>query len=134
MTTKSIRILLAGALLSTAGVTALAATAEEARQQRMDEAYQNYKDGVATDGPRQPGRFERAENSVKSGMQRAGEAVKRGAEKTGEAIRHGASKTGEAIRHGAEKTGEAVGNGMKKTGDALHRAGEKVEEKTQTAQ
>lgn len=87
---------------------ALAATPDEARQQRMDEAYQTYRSSADTRADN-PGPAERAENSIKRGMHRAGKA----------------------IRHGAHKTGEAIGKGVRKTGDAMHRAGEKVEDKSQ---
>jgi hypothetical protein len=86
---------------------ALAATPDEARRQRMDEAYQDYRSGGTRADT--PGPAERAENSIKRGMHRAGNA----------------------IRHGAHKTGEAIGKGVRKTGDAMHRAGEKVEGKSQ---
>lgn len=96
--------------LIAAGLSAatLAATPEESRQQRMDEAYQDYRSSPGTRAD-SPGPAERAENSMKRGMHRAGKA----------------------IRHGADKTGEAIGKGVRKTGDAMHRAGEKVEGKSQ---
>jgi len=89
--------------------SAIAATPEEARQQRMDDAYQEYRNNAAGTRADNPGPAERAENSLKRGLHR----------------------TGKAIRHGAHKTGEAIGKGVRKTGDALRRAGEKVEGKTQ---
>jgi hypothetical protein len=97
-----------GALLvavSTAGM------ADMTRQERMDEALENY---------RNPSRMERAENSVE-----------RGAKKTGHAIENGAKKTGNAVERGAKKTGQAVGRGVEKTGDAIERGGEKLQEKSQ---
>jgi len=89
-------------------VSAIAATPDEARQQRMDDAYQDYRNSAGTRADN-PGPAERTENSLKRGLHR----------------------TGKAIRHGAHKTGEAIGKGVRKTGDALHRAGEKVEDKSQ---
>ena len=51
---------------------------DAARQRRMDDALQDYRDGGAAHaGSASPGTFERAEN-----------AVKRGARKTGHAIEH----------------------------------------------
>ena len=111
---KSTHLWLISAMAVTASTLASAEmTSEQARRERMDEAYQNYRQSPSY---REPGRFERAENAVKHGAHDAGEGIK-----------HGAQKTGEAIQHGAEKTGEAIGKGVRKTGDALHRAGEKME-------
>lgn len=109
-----IKLTLVAALLGVAAGTALAAEPESntTRQQRMDDALQNYR----SNQPSQPGRFERAEN-----------AVKRDAHKTGAAIKRGAHKTGEAIEHGAQKVGHAVGKGVDKTGAAIKRGGEKLE-------
>jgi hypothetical protein len=67
---------------------------DAARQQRMDDALQNYRSNGDHRTSSAPGTFERAENSVKHG-----------AHKTGEAIEHGAHKTGEAIEHATRKTG-----------------------------
>lgn len=89
-----------GALLvavSTAGM------AEMTRQERMDEALQNYRNQGS-----EPSRMERAENSVE----------------------RGAKKTGNAVERGAKKTGQAVGRGVEKTGDAIERGGEKLQEKS----
>jgi hypothetical protein len=101
-----------GALLvavSTAGM------AEMTRQERMDEALQNYR----TNG-NEPSRMDRAENSVE-----------RGAKKTGNAVERGAKKTGNAVEHGAKKTGQAVGRGVEKTGEAIEHGGEKLQQKSQ---
>lgn len=90
------------------------------REQRMDEALQNYRNGHsnATAQNPQPGPAARAEESVKRGARRAGHAVK-----------HGAERTGEAIKHGAQKAGDAVGTGLEKSGNAIRRGGEKLKEK-----
>ncbi len=73
------------------------------RDQRMDEALQNYRSAHGTSGVgtvntgsdtaavgttdnRGTGRFARAEEATKRGLHRAGNAIERGAQKTGDAI------------------------------------------------
>lgn len=127
--------ILCSALL-VASISAIAATPEESRQQRMDQAYQDYKsapaDTPAAAAPvpaHKPGMMERAGTAIKHGAEATGSAIKHGAEKTGEVIKHGAEATGSAIKHGAEKTGEFVGKGVEKTGEVIHKAGEKIQGK-----
>lgn len=81
------KLVLIAALFGAASTAALAADAgsESARRDRMDMAYENYRN---TD----PGPAARAERSIK-----------RGAKKVGHAVREGARKTGKAIRRGGEK-------------------------------
>ncbi len=81
------RITLLAALLGLASGVALAADtdAAEARQARMDKALEDSRNP-------HPGRFARAENSVKRGAQKAGAAVGKGVRKTGEAIGRGGKK------------------------------------------
>ena len=97
------QIVLIAALLSATGSAAFAAEAgtEADRKERMDKAYEDYRNP-------QPGRFARAESSVK----------------------RGAHRTGEAIENGAKKAGHAVGKGVRKTGEAIGRGGEKLENKS----
>lgn len=78
------------------------------REQRMDDALQNYR-GAAAKNP-QPGPMARTEESAKRGAHRAGEAIKHGAERTGQAIGTGAEKAGNAIRRGGEKLKEKSGS------------------------
>lgn len=87
--------------------TAMAAEAQSqiSRDQRMDEALQNYRSSASADRNPSPGRFARAEESVK----------------------RGAGKAGAAVKHGAKKAGHAVSTGAHKTGDALRRTGKKIE-------
>ena len=77
---------------------------DAAREQRMNEALENYRDSRNPS----PGPAARAENSIK----------------------RGAHKTGDAIERGAKKVGHAVGTGLHKTGEAIHHAGDKVRGKT----
>ena len=102
---KTLTIIVTAALLSAAGLVAAAdPTYDAAREKRMNEALDTYRDKHdASSGP-----AERAENSIKSG----------------------ARKTGHAIERGAKKVGHAVGTGIHKTGDALHNAGAKLQDKT----
>ncbi len=92
---------LLAALFGVASTAALAADpdADTTRQERMDQAYEDYRNP-------NPGPAARAENAVK----------------------RGAHKTGEAIKQGAQKAGHAVGKGVRKTGEAIGRGGEKLED------
>ncbi|HWH82147.1 MAG TPA: hypothetical protein VNU71_07910 [Burkholderiaceae bacterium] len=74
---------------------------DSARQERMDRAYEDYRNP-------NPGAAARTENSIKHGAHRAGSAIKHGAEKVGHAIGTGVRKTGEAIGHGGEKVQNAT--------------------------
>ena len=80
------------------GSAALAADpgSEAARRERMDQAYEDYRN-------QSPGPAARTENSIKRGAHRAGSAIKHGAQKAGHAIGKGVRKTGEAIGRGGEK-------------------------------
>ena len=100
---NKLRLTLAAALLGVASVNSFAADAagETSRRERMDQAYEDYRNP-------QPGPAARAENSLKRGAHRAGHAIK----------------------HGAEKAGHAIGKGVRKTGEAIGRGGEKLEDST----
>lgn len=100
---RSKLILIAAPLFCGLYGAALAAdpASESTRRERMDQAYEDYRNP-------QPGPAARAESSIK----------------------RGAHKTGEAIEHGARKVGDAVGKGVRKTGEAIGRGGEKLEEKS----
>lgn len=91
------------AALGLATTAALAAdmSTDQARQDRMDAAYSDYRNP-------NPGPAARAESSMKRGAHRAGSAIKHGAEKVGHAIGKGVRKTGEAIGHGGEKMENAA--------------------------
>jgi hypothetical protein len=90
------------ALLAATSTAVLAQqSAEQARRERMDRAYEDSRNAS-------PGPAARAESSVK----------------------RGASKTGSAIKRGAQKTGHAVGKGVRKTGEAIGRGGAKLEDKS----
>jgi hypothetical protein len=126
--------LIAATTIALAGLLPAAQAQDTTREQRMDQALQNYRGAnpapAARDAqppayraadPRnpQPGPAARAEQNIKEGAHNAGAAVKRGAQ-----------RTGEAIKHGAQRTGEAVGNGMERSGDAIRRGGEKLKDKS----
>ena len=96
-------------LLVTASAGAMAAdvpTTTTTRDQRMNTALQDYRNGQTadrtTDG-RTPGRMERTEDSVKRNSKKAGHAVAEGARDAGHAVAQGARKTGHAIHKGADK-------------------------------
>jgi len=97
------RLVLIAALFGAASTAALAAdpASESTRRERMDQAYEDYRNP-------NPGPAARAESSIK----------------------RGAHKTGAAIERGAKKVGHAVGKGVRKTGEAIGRGGEKLEEKS----
>jgi hypothetical protein len=98
-------------LVAMMGACSVAAAAEPTadRDQRMNEALQNYRS--AADRNPSPGPVARAEESTKRGVKNAGAAIKRG----------------------AKKAGHAVGTGVEKTGAAIHRGGEKIKESTSPA-
>jgi hypothetical protein len=116
-TTRTWGLLAAALALSTGLASAQNYENTPSREQRMDEAMQNYR-SAASKNP-QPGPAARAEESMKRGAHRAGHAVQRGAH-----------RTGDAIKHGAKKTGQAVGTGVEKAGDAVRRGGEALKEKS----
>lgn len=99
-----IQLILIAALAGAASSAALAADPESdaARRERMDKAYEDYRNP-------NPGAAARAESSLK----------------------RGAHKTGEAIERGAKKVGHAIGKGVHKTGEAIGRGGEKLEKKSE---
>lgn len=96
------KLVLITSLLALASGAALAVdpASESTRRERMDKAYEDYRNP-------QPGPVARAESSIK----------------------RGAHRTGEAIENGAKKVGHAVGKGVRKTGEVIGRGGEKLEEK-----
>jgi hypothetical protein len=97
---------LAAVALATAlaGASSLALADDSSRQDRMDSAYDNYRNdphynhagnaSMPSADHNSGGRFERAENSVKRGAHRTGDAIKNGAHKTAEALR----RTGDKIK------------------------------------
>jgi len=100
---KQLKLTLLAAILgATCATAALAADpgSEAARRDRMDQAYEDYRN-------QDPGPAARAESSIKRGAHRAGTAIKHGAEKVGHAVGKGVRKTGEAIGHGGEKLEDA---------------------------
>lgn len=109
---NQVKLILAAALVGVSSAAMAAdARVDTNRDQRMDEALENYRSGDSANRNPSPGRFARAEESTKRGLHRAGTAIK----------------------HGAQKAGHAVKTGVEKTGAALHRTGEKIEESTTPA-
>jgi Ni/Co efflux regulator RcnB len=105
---KTTKFLLSAALVAaSAAAMADTATTNTSRDDRMNEALQNYRSGDTT------------ANSSASTSRGDKNAFERGVDKTGNAIKRGAHKTGNAIKSGAHKTG-----------DAIERTGEKIKEKT----
>jgi len=101
---KPLKLTLIAAILGIASGTAVLAAepgSEAARRDRMDQAYEDYRNP-------QPGPAARAENSIKRGAHRAGSAIKHGAQKAGHAVGKGVRKTGEAIGRGGEKLEDAA--------------------------
>lgn len=101
------KLILAAALVGLSSV----AMADTDREQRMNDALENYRSsGSAAKNP-SPGPFARAEESTKRGARKAGHAAK----------------------HGAQRVGDGIATGVQKTGDALRRTGEKIEDATTPA-
>jgi hypothetical protein len=92
MNNKIVKSALGACLLavSALGVAATDPSSVPDRDQRMDQALRDYRAAHPND---RPGRFARAENSVKRGAHRAANAVKKGAHKTGAALH----RTGQKI-------------------------------------
>jgi type IV secretory pathway TrbL component len=85
------------------------------REQRMDEALQNYRNSANSNSSAPATANDpRLKNPQPGPAARAEESMKRGAHRAGHAVRHGAHRTGEAIKHGAERTGDAIGRGVDK--------------------
>lgn len=117
-----LKIALSAALF---GLTSLAGNAADmTREQRMDEAYQNYRSGsTATSDQRSGasrdaarpgyrtardgnvGPVERAERATVRGTKRVGNAMERGVRRAGNAISRGADKASGTLR----RTGERMG-------------------------
>lgn len=102
------KLILVAALVGVSSV----AMADTTREERMNDALENYRNGNTAAKNPEPGPFARAEEATKRGVRKAGEAIKTT----------------------AKRTGEGVKNGAERTGDALRRTGEKIKEKTTPAQ
>lgn len=104
------KLILVAALVGLSSAAMADTTAE--RDQRMNDALENYRSSETAAKNPAPGPFARAEEATKRGVRKAGEAVKTT----------------------AQRTGEGIATGVEKTGDALRRTGEKIKEKTTPAQ
>lgn len=126
--------LIAAATIALAGLLPAAQAQDTTREQRMEQALQNYRNanGTAASRDAQPPAYRAADprNPQPGPAARAEQNIKEGAHNAGNAIKRGAHRTGEAIKHGAQRTGEAVGNGMERSGDAIRRGGEKLKDKS----
>ncbi len=91
-------LVLLAALVGAASATAFAADpgSDAERRERMDRAYEDYRNT-------NPGPAARTESSMKRGAHRAGHAIEGGAKKVGSAVGKGVRKTGEAIGRGGQK-------------------------------
>ncbi len=104
------KLILAAALVGLSSA-AMADTAAD-RDQRMNQALENYRSSDSAAKNPAPGRFARAEEATKRGVRKAGTAVKTT----------------------AKRTGEGIASGVERTGNALRRTGDKIKEKTTPAQ
>lgn len=88
--------------------SAAMADVDASRDQRMNDALENYRNsGAAAKNP-EPGPFARAEEATKRGVRKAGEAVRTTAKRTGAGVKNGAQKTGDALRRTGEKIKDAT--------------------------
>ncbi|GHD03035.1 hypothetical protein GCM10007320_62760 [Pseudorhodoferax aquiterrae] len=126
--------LIAATTIALAGLLPAAQAQDTTREQRMDQALQNYRNanGATSSADTQTPAYRSADprNPQPGPAARAEQNIKEGAHNAGNAIKRGAHRTGEAIKHGAQRTGEAVGTGMERSGDAIRRGGEKLKDKS----
>jgi hypothetical protein len=138
--------LLAALIGASSAVLAADPQTDAARQQRMDDALQNYRSGTPSADSKSPATTKSsasksssskskssASSSSGSTFQRAENSVKSGARKTGDAVERAGNATGEAVERGIESTGNTVSKGMNKGFDAIRRTGETIQEKTGTS-
>jgi len=85
-----------------------AAMADTAREERMNEALENYRSSETAAKNPAPGPFARAENATKRGLHKAGDAIETTAKRTGEGVAAGAHKAGNALRRTGEKIKEST--------------------------
>ncbi len=103
-------------LALSAAAQADAAYGTTTRDQRMDSALQDYRSTHSSStssmstSDQKPGRFARAENSVKRGAHRTGEALKSGASKVGSAVSKAGHKTADALRNTGDKIHDKIGD------------------------
>lgn len=99
------------------------------RQQRMDDALQNYRGTGGTASRSSTGRsasMNGANDSRPGPAARSEETVKRVSRKTGHAVADGARKTGHVVANGARTGGHYVAEAARKTGSAIRRTGDKM--------
>jgi hypothetical protein len=88
------------------------------RDQRMDQALQDYRNGStssssSTAAPKE-GRWQQTKERFKSDAHNAGQEIKQTSKDAGHAVANGARKTGHAIHKGADKAVDKVkGNDSK---------------------
>ena len=109
---------IAGAMLAMSSTFAMAAEPDSTtRDERMDEALENYRAGHPT------GTATAADASASNCNEYASGGAFARAEA---AVKRGACKTGNALERGVKKTGHAIDKAGRKTGNALRRTGEKM--------
>lgn len=100
------KLILVAALVGLSSAAMADVTAE--RDQRMNDALENYRSGETAAKNPAPGPFARAEEATKRGVRKAGKAIKTTAKRTGEGISNGAEKAGNALRRTGEKIEDAT--------------------------
>jgi len=93
-----------GSALLSAAAFAQDGSADAARQQRMDAAYDAHHESTAA----------RVADTTKRDARAAGHAIHQGVRATGHAIHQGLRATGHAIHQGVRATGHAVHHGVDK--------------------
>ncbi|MEO8807340.1 MAG: hypothetical protein ABI433_14770 [Burkholderiaceae bacterium] len=98
------KLILAAALVGLS--SAAMADLNSDREQRMNDALENYRSSDASAKNPSPGPVARAENATKRGLRKAGDAIETTAKRTGEGVAAGAHKAGNAMRRTGEKIKE----------------------------
>lgn len=98
------KLILAAALVGLSST----AMADTDRDQRMNDALENYRSSETAAKNPAPGPFARAENATKRGLRKAGDAIETTAKRTGEGVAAGAHKAGNAMRRTGEKIKEST--------------------------
>lgn len=112
---NKLKLISLAVLLASGAFTLQATAAETSREQRMEQARQDYQKKQMRSGSSQRMSSQAPADSGAGPVARAEAKVKRGAKRTGAAIQRGASKTGAAVSRAGTKTKNAI----RRTGERM---------------